>query len=410
MNRSLLRFISKKIAAGGNKSSLLNFSRWIAFFSVALGTLALILSLSILEGYETALKENAIKFNAHIKASSFSGKDLPDYPAVMEKLQTSFPDDIRSIDPVIEKLVILRKRKFIDGALIKGIKPESRSYATIVNGDFEGRHGFTSDTAKEITLSRNLAHKAGLKVGDELIIYSITEAEGEGVPKSRIIKMKVTGLYSTGLAEYDAAVIFTPFSTAAGLFEFPESSCTSIEILTNDADKAPALIPSLEKQVGYPYFFRDVFSIQRAAFVWIEIQKEPIPLVLGLISVVAVLNIITALLIAVVEKTNTIGIMRALGATRKNIVSIFIGQGFRMGALASLTGGALALILCLLQVNYKLIRLKGEIYFLDSLPVHLSIYNFLVVIAASVALSVVATFIPAFIAGRVQPVKAIRWE
>jgi lipoprotein-releasing system permease protein len=145
-------------------------------------------------------------------------------------------------------------------------------------------------------------------------------------------------------------------------------------------------------------------------FAWIELQKEPIPIVLGLISIVAVFNILTILLITVVEKTHSIGILRALGLTNREIISIFIYQGTSIGFFGTLLGCGLALAFSIVQQQYGLIHLPGEIYFMDKLPVAINPIHYVIVIGISVVLSLAATLIPSFIAVKINTIKALRFK
>jgi len=168
-----------------------------------------------------------------------------------------------------------------------------------------------------------------------------------------------------------------------------ENSANSLDIILYDINKAQQIAGKIEKSLGYPFYVYTVFDLHSSVFAWIELQKEPIPLVLGLISIVAVFNIITVLLITVVEKTYSIGILRALGMSRKNIIKIIAG---------------------LIQKSYKIVSLEGEMYFLDALPIKFELWHFAIVISTALLLSFFATLIPSFIAAKIQPVKALRFK
>ena len=139
-------------------------------------------------------------------------------------------------------------------------------------------------------------------------------------------------------------------------------------------------------------------------------QKKPIPLVLGLISLVAVMNIITILLILIVEKTHTIGILRTLGMSPKAILTVFLVRGTAIGAIGTALGGIAAFGITYLQQNYEIIKLKGEIYFLDALPITIVLNNYLLVLGISLAFSFIVTLLPALTALKIKPIKAINFR
>jgi lipoprotein-releasing system permease protein len=190
----------------------------------------------------------------------------------------------------------------------------------------------------------------------------------------------------------------------------PDNSAASVDIMLYDINTAAYVSKKMNLSLGYPYYAYTVFDLHSAIFAWIELQKAPIPLVLGLISIVAVFNIVTILLITVVEKTHSIGILRALGMPRNNIIRIFIIQGLSIGLVGTLLGCGIGLTVGLIQQHYQIFKLHGEIYFLDTLPVRFEAWHFITVISVSLVLSFLATLIPAFIAARIQPIRAIRFK
>jgi lipoprotein-releasing system permease protein len=140
------------------------------------------------------------------------------------------------------------------------------------------------------------------------------------------------------------------------------------------------------------------------------LQREPIPIVLGLIVIIAVLNITTTLLILIIEKINEIGILRALGLKQKEIVKIFVRLGLRIGIIGSFVGGAIALLLSILQKEFEIIRVNGEIYYLDVLPIEIIPAHYVIVISIAIVLSFLATLIPAMISARISPLEAIKFK
>jgi len=222
-----------------------------------------------------------------------------------------------------------------------------------------------------------------------------------------ISRFKINGIYETGMAKYDDMVIYIPFGKAASIFRIPEGSTLAYDIMLKDVSMVKPVLKALEEELGYPYYGLTVFDIHGSMFAWIELQKEPIPIVLGLISIVAVFNILTILLVTVVEKTKTIGILRTLGLRNRDIMSLFVFQGTKIGLYGTLIGSAIALLFCILQSQFHLIHLPGEIYFVDSLPVDINPLHYLIVIGTAVSLSFLATLIPSFIAVRVNTITAL---
>lgn len=408
MNFSVLRFISTRLTKTSRKQKFLNFTLYVSIISVMLGCMALIISLSILEGFDKTLHQSAIKFTSHITITSFNKEPLPDYYGTINKIKEKFPQ-VRAVEPVCEREGLIKSSELTDGVSIRGIIPEmnvSNLKSFIVEGEFK----FSDTLAKEIIISKRLANKLNVDINQEIILLTIKTASLTGLPEPKVEKFKIIALYNSGMVQYDDILVFIPYNKALKLFEMPVYSASNYQIILNDMNDAPKLVDSIEAFLRYPYFALTIFNYHGSIFSWIEIQKEPIPIVLGLISIVAVLNIITSLLITILEKTNTIGILRALGLDNRKIITVFLFKGLSIGIKGIISGLSLAYIFCILQQKYGFIRLKGEIYFLDVLPIEIVPEHYLIVGLISLFLTIIATTIPAFIASKITPLKAIQFK
>lgn len=403
---NLSSYISKKISGKNSSNKFIKFAKSVAVISVMLGTMALVISLSILNGFDKALRENAVKFSSHITLRSFDRNPLPQYTEGIKKLKLSFPE-ITGVEPIIEGECLFRFEDNVEGLLMRGIKPEL-DINNFKNNIIEGKYKFSNSTAKEIIISKMISRKLKIFIGDEAVIFAVKITDNQNIPFPKVNKVKVVGIYETGMTQYDEAVIFMPFNLAAKMLDIPALHTTKYDINLIDIHQSRVLADSIDLVMGYPHFASSVFDIHNAIFSWIELQKEPIPLVLGLISIVAVLNIITTLLLLVIEKTNTIGILRALGMQSSQILRIFIHQGMRLGIIGTSIGLLIAFVFSILQKHFGLIKLNGELYFLDKLPVDISFNYYIIVALISIILSFFSTFFPAFIAVKVSPLKAIR--
>jgi lipoprotein-releasing system permease protein len=408
MNVKLIRFIAAKFFQGGKRRRFLNFARVVAVVSVMLGSLALIISLSVLNGFEKALFDNAVKFTAHISIKPFNNEIISDVPKVIIYLSDKYPQ-ISAIAPVVEKEALIKTKSYIEGVMIRGYK-ETYDITKIQKNLKFGTFNFSGENSKEIVLGLRLAHKLGVNIADTVIIYIMNNSSISSQLLPEIDKFKVTGIYETGMAIYDDIYIYAPYNNVANIAKIEEEQAVSVDIILKDVTKIDSLSKAIMLDLGYPYLTHSVFDTHSSIFSWIEIQKEPIPLVLGLISIVAVLNIITILLITVVEKTYSIGVLRALGMNNRGILSIFVFQGTFIGFIGTILGCGIGLLFCLLQQNYGFIRLHGEIYFLDTLPVTIELSHYIIVITLSVLFSFIASIIPSIIAVKVQPVKALKFR
>lgn len=408
MNFSTLKFISERLTKSNKRKKFLNFTLYVSLFSVMLGCMALILSLAILDGFDKSLHDNAVKFTSHITINSLNREPLPDIYGTISKLKNEFPQ-IKAVEPVCEREGLVKSKSLTEGVSVRGIYPElnlSGLKDFITTGEFK----FSDSMAREIIISDRLARKLEVALGDEIVVITIKSSTFNNIPEPRIDKFKIVATYNSGMVQYDDILIFVPYDRALKLFEMPMYSASNYQIMLSDMHQSPLLVDSIEAFLRYPYFGLTVFNYHSSIFSWIEIQKKPIPLVLGLISIVAVLNIITSLLITIVEKTSTIGILRALGLNRGKIIRIFLYKGLSIGLKGTLSGLFLAYLFCYFQQKYGFIRLKGEIYFLDVLPVEIVAEHYIIVGLLSMALTIIATIIPAMTASKIAPLKAIQFK
>ncbi len=403
----IIKYISKAFS-GSNNRKFADFIRGVAFTSIFLGSLSLILSLSVLEGFDKALRENASKFSAHILINSFTKQPLYNYNEAVNQLKSEIPE-IKFIQPVIEREGLVKSKYSVDGILVRGIFPNN-DITGIANLIKAGKFAFSSEDAKEVIISKRLADKLNCKLNEGLILFGLDGDSYMDIPEPKIGKFKIVGIYESGMAKYDNILVYMPFKSAAKFFSIPDNSASVLEIMLEKPEFAPAVSNNLDNLLKYPFYSTTIYDLHQAMFSWIELQKEPIPLVLGLISIVAVLNIITALLIIVVEKTKTIGILRSLGLNNMHLLAVFLYQGLKIGFWGTFAGVGSAFILSWLQINYHIVKLKGEIYFLDFLPMDITLWHYQIVISLSLFFTFIATLIPAFIAVKLKPVNAIRFK
>jgi lipoprotein-releasing system permease protein len=370
--------------------------------------MALILSLAILEGFDRKLHQTAEKFSAHIIITSFNREPLPDYENTIAIIKHNF-DEVKSVEPIVEREGLIRSSIHIDGITINGVIPEL-SVTGFDRFIIEGEYSFSSTDAKEVIISQRLSQKLGVGIGDKLVIFTMRDNYALNLGGMKADNFIVTAIYKSGMVQFDDVLVLIPYDRAIKFFDMPEGTASSYKVMLNDMFTSPQVVDSLEAFLRYPYFGFTIFNYHGSLFSWIELQKEPIPLVLGLISLVAVLNIITTLLITILEKTNTIGILRTLGMRKRDLLFSFISRGFSIGLLGTLIGVSLAYILCKLQDTFGIIKLKGEIYFLDELPIAIVAEHYLLVAAVSLTLAMLATIIPATIAVTISPLRAIRFQ
>ena len=233
----------------------------------------------------------------------------------------------------------------------------------------------------------------------------------QGIPSPfnppKIKQFIITGIYETGLRDYDDVIIYTDLATSQKLFDF-NKAVTGIEMKVNDIDKVEKIVLKLKQILDYPAYPRSLFKLYKSLFTWVELQKAPIPIILGLIIIVATFNIVGTLLMLILEKTESIGILKSLGTNRRNIMQIFLYDGLIIGIIGIILGNTIGLSLCLLEMKYKFFKLP-EIYYMKTVPILLEPEYIIMISVITIFLVFFATIIPSFLASKVDPVKSLRF-
>jgi len=334
---------------------------------------------------------------------------LPNYHKILPELKNKLFPFAKAVDPYASKLAIISSKRGKEGVSIKGIRPDNKSIQVNKN-IVEGNFNLQTFSKPSIVVGKKLANKLYIKVGDIVTVFALSRDEIpslENLPN--IGKFVVSGIFESGMSEYDDLYAYINLKSAQELFNIGDN-ITGYDIKLNDISKTDSLTNYLSESLRYPHAVRSIFQIHRNIFTWIDLQKKPIPIILGLIIIVAVFNIIGTLLMIVLEKTNAIGTLKSLGAKKRQIISIFLYQGGFLALVGIILGDLLAFVLTSLQLNYKIISLPSSIYFMSSVPVYLSYEIFVGVSLLTLILCIVASFIPSYVASKIKPVTAIRFN
>ena len=399
-------FVSRRYILSNKDSRLLNLISVISIAGISLGVATLIIALSVLNGFEKTLTQKITDFDSHIKILSYK-ESLPKADLYIERLHNKLKDQIDFISPSVSKLAIISTKNRKEGINVKGIV-EIKEIDKIKSNLIEGK--LNLDNENSIVIGKTLATKLLLKVGDKVTLFAL---KNDKIPSPaempNIQYFIVTGIFESGMAEYDNMIGYTGIKTAQNLFSMPDE-INGIDIKLNSVDKIDSLTKVIRKELRYPYYARTIFEIHRNIFSWIELQKKPIPIVLGLIIIVAVFNIISALLMLVLEKTNSVGILKSLGAKGREIIEIFVYQGIYLSFIGIASGNILAWLLMSIQLKFDIIKVPSSVYFVTRVPIEMSLDIFLLISGVTFVLSLLSAIIPSYFASRINPVTALRFD
>ncbi len=402
---NLILFLLKKIIADKSSNASFSVVSIISIVGIALGVTVLIISLTILDGFEIIIEEKVTNLNSQIIVSGFGNRDLPIESNFDNLLSEAADTNLSSVSPFLSKFVLVSKGNQTEGATLVGLQKENNLeiQKLLINGSGEFNSG-------NLILGKTIAQNLNVKSGDSLvIIFSERPDKINFLNPPQIYKKRISGIFESGMAQYDETFIYTDINFVQQLLK-DKFTISGYNIRLNSLDSLDSIVEKLQNNLSYPYYARSIFTEHKNIFTWIELQKKPIPIVLGLITLVAVFNVIGTLLMIILERTKFIGIIRSLGGKRKDLILLFTLNGLYLSSIGIIIGNIFALILSLIQLKFDIITLPSSIYFISKVPIIIDPFNYLLVSIVAFAAAILASYIPSFIASRFNIINAIRFD
>jgi len=398
-------------------SKLLSFISVIAIVGVIVGVSALIVVMGVMNGLQRDLREKILIGSPDIRVLNF-GADMriDDWDAVIKKVQAQ-PGVVTAGPFVMTQCLVNGGHSYMEGGYVVGLPPQSRNVANVTDirskatiGDF--RFASSDGAGRGIVLGKLVAGRLGAYVGDSVTLICLGKGETNAVtgqPVPLTMRFEVTGVFDTGMYEYDNAYMYVALPVAQELAGLG-NGVTGIEVKTENRWRAKEVGEQLAKILEFPYRTVDWQEQNKSLFQALKLEKLGMGLILLLIVLVAAFNIVSNLTMVVADKTREIGILKAMGMTGRSIRRVFFAQGLVIGLAGTLLGVALGLGASLALGTYEVIKLNPEIYFIDHLPVATEAADVFLIVAASVGIAALATLYPAQQAARLYPIEAIRHE
>jgi len=391
----------------GNKreSRFLSFIKIMAIAGVAVGSAGLLIALSIVHGFKSTINEKIVGFAPHITVNTF----MNDPMNRADTLQV-FLDEIPGIEkaqPVVLGQVMIQSSRDVSGSGIKGVPVEGdvtqlREY--ISEGEYD--LGPTDSGLPGIILGSALSRNIGAGIGDRVTVYAL-----DGMPSPlntpEIKQFTLTGIYQTGIARFDDNFALVNINSARQIFEFNSRQASSYDINVGNLDDITPIYRTIRDETRFPYITENVYQRYRNIFAWVDLQEQTIPLVIGVMVIVAAFNLIGTVLMMVLERVRDIGILKTIGAKSKAIRRIFLLEGLFVAASGLIIGMGISLLFYWLQINYQIIPLSEENYYMSTAPVEPHLLDFLIVSGITILLCALASWLPARIAAKTDPVKVL---
>ena len=393
-------YLSTRYLRSTQKGSFTRIAGVLSVAGLAVGIAALLITLFILNGFERVISQKIADFDGHIRIRHFLNNPINPKIAGMDSVISNFNGDVIQ-SGFIQGPALLRKGKLAEGVIVEGIEPAGADFLSnmLVSGS-------VSLGKNDIIIGKKLADQLGLSIGNKVVLFDIATLRGS---KKRLKQFTVSGLFHSGMTEYDKSLIFMNLELAKGLFNL-EGKVTGYILRLKDQKQVSLLTETLESNLAYPYMVMTWKEKNRALFKWMDVQRWPIIFIFGLIALVGVVNIISALAMIIIDKTRQIGILKSLGITQGKLKQVFLANGLIIGVAGTTGGSLLALVVAWLQNNFKLITVPEDVYFMDFIPMDINFSNMLSVMIVATILSILAALWPTARAGQIEPAEALKYE
>ncbi len=375
------------------RSGFARFTTLVSVGSVALGCTALIVSMSVLRGYEEMIEETALRYTSHLELRRFDGGVIPEADVLQDRLRTV--DHVERVDPLLVREALVRTRNGVEGAVLHGLT-SARMPLLVPNG-IQGGAGVGAEIARRL----------GVRVGDTLVLYA---SDGGGAAASPILfSARVDAVVQTGMQSIDESVIVMDLAQLQQALRLAPADVSHLAVELDDPTLARTIASQMAPEAGGLMLITWEDRFQAIAS-WIELQKQPIPIVLGLISLVAVFTLVSTLLVTVVEKTRSLAILLTIGMAPRQVMTIVALRGLRISAAGAAIGVVISVMFAMVQRTWQPITLDGTVYYVSALPVSIDPAPYLIVPLASIVLAVAASVVPMLAVRRVQPARALRFS
>ncbi len=401
-------FVGKKLATQSGKT----FTRLIirlAIAAVGISLAVMLIAVGVVKGFQTEIKNKVVGFDGHIHVRNLDlnqSRELKLIPIEQDFIDSvSNHPQVKSVSPFCLKAGIINTKREIEGMVFKGVGP-TYDWQFIKTNLSKGRLPRFTDTTDtyEFLLSQKVANKLQLDTGQNIEVFFIQDT------KVRRRRMKLVGIYDTGLGEFDKTICYTDIRVIQRIYTTDYSLVSGFEITITDLTNLDQMTEWVDDQIGIKLRAENVEEKHDVIFKWLNIVDSNAIIIIVLMTIVSVVNLITAFLILIVDRTQMIGVLKSLGATNGQVVRVFLLKGLSMVIPGLIIGNVLGLGLAYLQVKTGLITLPEETYYMSTVPVQISMETILYLNIGTLIISAVMMLIPAIMVRFISPVKAIKFN
>lgn len=376
----------------------------ISILGVMVGVAALITVISVMTGFSSYMQDRILGTTSHILITGVGG--IEDAQDVVSRVLKQ--ERVAAAAPYVMGQSLLKVEGDVTGVVVRGIDPGQEAGVTDLSSNMT-RGAFEDLDDDGIIIGVELARQRGLRVGDAVTLVSPSEVSSPFGMVPLMERFTVKGIFDTGMYEYDTGLVLVTIRAAQSFFDLGEA-VTGVAVKTEDIYLTHEIAQRIQQELGLSFWVRDWKEMNQNLFSALKLEKITMFIILVLIIVVAAFNIIGTLILVVMEKGREIAILKAMGATRRNIGRIFMLEGLIIGLGGTFLGLALGLGLCYLLANYQFVELPASVYYVTTLPVKVQLRDVAAICLAAMAVSFTATVYPARRASLLNPVEILRYE
>ena len=373
-----------------NRESFSNYASWLAIGGLAIGICALMLTASIIQGFQQVISEKLSSFEGEGRLQHLLGKPVD----IKEKnLDSLFVNNSDIIAPYVRGVCMIRAGGNANGALIEGVHFLPKSISNQDNKPI---------LSGQVIIGQGLAEELNVIVGENIFIQIFSPNNDISIPY-RIKSVKIIDIFYSGLQEYDKTLAYTNINDAREFFGLTQEQVTGLIINTKD-------IKSFSAQINYPYFVESWQERHALLFEWIKVQRLPAYIMFGLIALVGFVNLIAAITMIILEKSNQIGILLAQGIEIKVLKRTFMIQGGFIGLMGGIIGGAFSIAIIFIQKEFEILVIPSDIYFMNQIPFSFDFISFGIILFITLVLSIISSWWPTKTLTKINAAAILRYE
>ena len=383
-----------------SRSGFVKTASTLSVIGLSIGVSAILITLFILNGFERVISEKITDVDGHIRVKHFLNESFDPSGYELEKKISTLMNDV-SISQFTQNAALLRKGQLAEGVFVEGLYADDLKFIEKMVID-----GSSTISDRGVIIGKPLADMLSIELNDRITLFDLSSLY---LNKKSLMQFKVEGVFHSGMTEYDKSSIFIKIEDSQSLFNLSEK-ISGYVLRLNDIDNYSKINNKISSNISYPLMSITWKEKNRALYKWLNIQRWPILFIFSLITLVAIINIVSSLSMIVVDKTKQIGLLSAIGMPISQIKNIFFIKGLIIGFLGTILGSLISILLAVLQNNFKIIGVPEDIYFMNFIPIDINFLQILIISIITLLITSLVSFSTAVRSSKILPSQALKYE